>query len=77
MSVKKVPSRCVPCSRLPARTCSQLMSPSPAERITQPSRPFAKSGVDYAMPIWICTSKGRGHKSFKGYNYSGFRLFCY
>ncbi|XP_043482132.1 uncharacterized protein LOC122511132 [Leptopilina heterotoma] len=67
MAVKKVLSRCVICARFRAKTCSQLMSPLPAQRVTQPSRPFAVSGVDYAGPVWIRTSKGRGIRASKGY----------
>lgn len=32
-----------------------------------PARPFTKTGVDYAGPIHIRTSKGRGHKSYKAF----------
>jgi hypothetical protein len=38
----------------------------PASRIV-PARPFIKTGVDYAGPLNIRTTKGRGHKSYKGY----------
>lgn len=31
------------------------------------SRPFNHTGVDYAGPFNIRTSKGRGHKTYKGY----------
>ena len=30
-------------------------------RVTGPSRPFAVSGLDYAGPIWMRTTKGHGH----------------
>ena len=42
------------------------MGSLPASRL-QPSRPFLKSGVDYAGPLMLRTAKGRGHKSYKGY----------
>ncbi|CAK1587336.1 unnamed protein product [Parnassius mnemosyne] len=42
------------------------MGQLPAPRVT-PSRAFSSSGVDYAGPIQVRTSKGRGHKSSKGY----------
>lgn len=32
-----------------------------------PARPFLRSGVDYAGPINVRTTKGRGHRSYKGY----------
>ncbi|XP_015118400.1 uncharacterized protein LOC107042044 [Diachasma alloeum] len=44
----------------------QLMGNLPAARVT-PARPFLHTGVDYAGPIWIRTSKGRGHHAHKGY----------
>lgn len=42
------------------------MAPLPAVRVT-PSRPFTYSGVDYAGPFPVRTTKGRGNKSTKGY----------
>ncbi|XP_029158401.1 uncharacterized protein LOC114930714 [Nylanderia fulva] len=38
----------------------------PRDRVT-PTRPFLSTGLDYAGPISIRTSKGRGHRSQKGY----------
>uniref|UniRef100_A0A1Y1N7Y6 Integrase catalytic domain-containing protein n=2 Tax=Photinus pyralis TaxID=7054 RepID=A0A1Y1N7Y6_PHOPY len=38
----------------------------PKNRVT-PSRAFLNTGVDYAGPIWLKTTKGRGHKANKGY----------
>ncbi|XP_029155184.1 uncharacterized protein LOC114928270 [Nylanderia fulva] len=35
-------------------------------RVT-PSRPFLHTGVDYAGPVWLRTSKSRGHKATKGF----------
>ena len=42
------------------------MAPLPAARVN-PSPPFTHVGIDYAGPIKIKTSFGRGHKSIKGY----------
>lgn len=42
------------------------MGELPSVRVI-PSRPFLHSGVDYAGPINLRVSKGRGHKSYKGY----------
>ncbi|XP_045507446.1 uncharacterized protein LOC123703480 [Colias croceus] len=42
------------------------MGSLPTVRCT-PARPFLHSGVDYAGPINIRTTKGRGHHSYKGY----------
>ncbi|KMQ83687.1 hypothetical protein RF55_19343 [Lasius niger] len=38
----------------------------PPERVT-PARPFLRTGVDYAGPIFVCTSRGRGHRSYKSF----------
>ncbi|CAK1602523.1 unnamed protein product [Parnassius mnemosyne] len=58
--------KCVICARRAAITATQLMGQLPACRIT-PGRPFLRSGVDFAGPINIRVSKGRGNKSYKGY----------
>ena len=42
------------------------MGDLPAVRL-QPSRPFRRSGVDYAGPLMLRTTKGIGHKAYKGY----------
>ncbi|XP_071573006.1 uncharacterized protein [Temnothorax nylanderi] len=42
------------------------MGQLPAER-ARPSRPFQSAGVDYAGPVSLRTTKGRGHKAVKGY----------
>ncbi|XP_033220984.1 uncharacterized protein LOC117175384 [Belonocnema kinseyi] len=65
--VKKVLSRCVVCARHRATTCTKLMGELPTHRVTRPSRLFAISGLDYAGPIWMRTTEGRGHKAYKGY----------
>ncbi|CAK1587977.1 unnamed protein product [Parnassius mnemosyne] len=57
---------CTICIRDKAKTKQQLMGQLPAPRVT-PSRAFSSSGVDYAGPIQVTTSKGRGHTSSKGY----------
>lgn len=44
----------------------QIMSQLPSCR-SIPQRPFLTSGVDFAGPIMLRASAGRGHKSFKGY----------
>lgn len=58
--------KCVTCVRHAAITQTQLMGQLPSCRVT-PARPFFKSGVDFAGPINIRMSKGRGNKSYKGY----------
>ncbi|KAL0839852.1 hypothetical protein ABMA28_016477 [Loxostege sticticalis] len=58
--------KCVTCVRHAAQCRDQLMGQLPTARVT-PIRPFYQSGVDYAGPIQIRTSKGRGHRAYKGY----------
>nr|XP_034195313.1 uncharacterized protein LOC117611471 [Osmia lignaria] len=64
--VRDVIKGCVKCARYSGRPTTQLMGPLPIERIT-PRRPFLSTGVDYAGPVKLRTSPGRGHKSYKGY----------
>lgn len=58
--------RCVRCTRYMHRAQHQLMGALPTVRCT-PARPFLHSGVDYAGPVQIRTTKGRGHHAYKGY----------
>lgn len=64
--VKNYVHKCVRCLRFSARNRCQLMGPLPSYRV-QLNRPFLRSGVDYAGPIQVRASKGRGHSSYKGY----------
>lgn len=64
--VKKYYRTCITCRRYSNTTNTQLMGQLPKVRLT-PSKPFKSSGVDYAGPINIRFSPGRGSKSFKGY----------
>lgn len=64
--IKKHVRQCVICVRQRASTKTQLMGSLPPSRCT-PTRPFLHTGVDYAGPINIRTTKGRGHRSYKGY----------
>ncbi|XP_025266081.1 uncharacterized protein LOC112638468 [Camponotus floridanus] len=64
--VKRVIHRCVTCTRWKAAAPQPMMGNLPRERVT-PARPFLRTGVDYAGPIFIRTSKGRGHKASKGF----------
>lgn len=65
-TVKKLIRECTKCIRYAARTKTQIMGNLPEARVT-PSRPFTNAGVDYAGPIQLRLSKGRGTKSYKGY----------
>lgn len=64
--VKAVIHRCVTCVRWRAAAPQQLMSDLPRPRVT-PSRPFLHTGVDYAGPIMLRTTKGRGHRAHKAF----------
>ncbi|XP_025267604.1 uncharacterized protein LOC105248410 [Camponotus floridanus] len=64
--VKRILHRCVTCTRWRAITPQPLMGDLPRERVT-PARPFLRTGVDYAGPIFIRTSKGRGHRAHKAF----------
>lgn len=66
LSIKAYFRKCVTCTRYSNRTQTQLMGQLPSPRVT-PNKPFLCSGVDYAGPINIRTSKGRGQRSYKGY----------
>lgn len=65
-AVKNVARQCTACIKHKATTKQQLMGQLPTARVT-PHRAFYNSGVDYAGPVYMRTSKGRGHTSTKGY----------
>jgi len=58
--------RCTKCIRWRAALSQPLMSNLPRERVT-PARPFLRSEVDYAGPVLVRTSKGRGHQAHKAF----------
>ncbi|XP_073955668.1 uncharacterized protein [Choristoneura fumiferana] len=64
--IKKYVRRCVICIRQKAETSTQLMGDLPAVRV-KPAKPFLFTGVDFAGPINVRMSKGRGAKSNKAY----------
>jgi len=64
--VKSEVRNCIVCQRVRPRLAHQMMGNLPSSRVT-PSRPFSSSGLDYAGPFQIKTTKGRGYKSYKGY----------
>ncbi|CAB0042117.1 unnamed protein product [Trichogramma brassicae] len=64
--IRGVCQRCVRCARYKAAAISQQMAPLPAVRVT-PGRPFSITGVDYAGPLPVLFSKGKGARATKGY----------
>ena len=64
--IQSVVSQCIRCVRFRRLSSHQQMASLPAARVT-PSRPFASTGLDYAGPFHLRTSKEPGHKTFKGY----------
>ncbi|XP_011883895.1 PREDICTED: uncharacterized protein LOC105571038 [Vollenhovia emeryi] len=65
--VKSVIHACLPCVRERAAIPAQLMGNLPSVRVSTPSRSFAHCGVDYAGPLNVRASAGRGIKSLKAY----------
>lgn len=64
--VKKYYHNCVKCKRYSSVHRTQLMGQIPDVRL-KPSKPFKSTGVDYAGPINVRFSPGRGSKAYKGY----------
>lgn len=64
--VKQHVGKCISCIRQKIKTQTQLMGSLPSARVT-PGRAFIRSGVDYAGPINLRVSKGKGQRSYKGY----------
>ncbi|XP_039303484.1 uncharacterized protein LOC120357383 [Solenopsis invicta] len=64
--IKRWLHRCVRCVRWRADVPQQLMGSLPRERVT-PGRPFLDTGVDYAGPILLRATKGRGHRAYKAF----------
>ncbi|XP_036318373.1 uncharacterized protein LOC118733187 [Rhagoletis pomonella] len=64
--VKRVIRSCVKCYRHSCTPQKQMMGDLPAARYTV-TFPFMHTGVDYVGPFNIRATKGRGHKSYKGY----------
>ncbi|XP_071579938.1 uncharacterized protein [Temnothorax nylanderi] len=66
MKVRQHIHRCVRCVRWRAASPHPLMGDLPRPRV-RASRPFTHTGVDYAGPILLRTTKGRGQKAHKGF----------
>ncbi|XP_011858095.1 PREDICTED: uncharacterized protein LOC105555679 [Vollenhovia emeryi] len=65
--IKSVIHRCVVCVRERASIPTQLMGNLPAVRVSPPPRSFSHCGVDYAGPLHVRASAGRGVTSRKAY----------
>lgn len=65
--VRAVLYKCVACTREKAPIPTECMGNLPHVRVNRSTRAFVHTGVDYAGPVSIRTTKGRGHKSYKGY----------
>ncbi|XP_045502155.1 uncharacterized protein LOC123699276 [Colias croceus] len=64
--VKQHFRKCLTCLRYSKASRVQLMGQLPDTRL-KPCKPFTATGVDYAGPVNIKFSPGRGAKSYKGY----------
>lgn len=64
--VKKLIKSCITCFRFNAQFASQIMSPLPLDRV-QKSRPFSKTGIDFAGPVQIKSSRLRKAPIQKAY----------
>ncbi|XP_011689310.1 PREDICTED: uncharacterized protein LOC105450902 [Wasmannia auropunctata] len=65
-TVRRCIHRCPTCVRWRAAAPRPLMGDLPPPRV-RASRPFTHTGVDYAGPILLRTTKGRGHKAHKAF----------
>lgn len=66
-TIRAVLYRCVKCARESAVTATELMGDLPLCRVRPSGRAFLHCGIDYAGPIQIRSTPGRGHKSRKAY----------
>lgn len=64
--VKKIIRNCKRCIIFKQSQCSQIMAPLPNERCTL-SKPFENTGIDFAGPFELKTSKVRKSPLTKGY----------
>lgn len=64
--IRNILTKCVSCRKGWPVTSHQLMGDLPAVRATL-TRPFLKTGVDYAGPIPLRLAPGRGQRTTKGF----------
>jgi hypothetical protein len=65
-ALKNVISNCVKCNRYAASNNKQLIGPLPEPRVKF-TKAFTHTGCDYAGPIRVKSSSGKGIKTTKGY----------
>ncbi|XP_029158950.1 uncharacterized protein LOC114931151, partial [Nylanderia fulva] len=66
MVVKQRIRECITCTRWREASPQPLIGNLPTSRVT-PGRPFLDTGVDYAGPVPMRTSPGRGQRGRKGF----------
>jgi len=64
--MKQAIHRCTTCARWRASTPQPPMSNLPHGRVS-PTRPFLRTGVDYAGPIFVRMTKKHGYKANKAF----------
>lgn len=64
--IKRIIHHCKICTIYKKRACTQIMAPLPAERCTF-SMPFETTGIDFAGPFELKSSKLRNAPIIKGY----------
>ncbi|XP_071043466.1 uncharacterized protein [Parasteatoda tepidariorum] len=65
-AVRRVVRTCIPCFRNRPRLAEQIMGDLPESRVC-PSSIFQRTGLDFAGPFLIRSSKGRGSRNTKCY----------
>jgi hypothetical protein len=65
-TVRKIIHRCVNCFKANPKGLTQKMGDLPVDRL-QPARPFIKTGIDYAGPIYLKTGTSRSKQRVKAY----------
>ncbi|XP_068896106.1 uncharacterized protein [Tenebrio molitor] len=65
-TVRKIIHRCVKCFKANPKGLTQKMGDLPVDRL-QPARPFIKTGIDYAGPIYLKTGNSRSKQRVKAY----------
>ncbi|XP_070169554.1 uncharacterized protein [Polyergus mexicanus] len=63
-AIRRVLRSCIACFRSKPITANQLMGNLPAVRVTQQSRAFLYTGVDYAGPFTIKVSRNKTSKAY-------------